>query len=89
MRALETQHYFAYSTNNGPSAVFDRKGNIQAQSEAFVQTTLNANVYATYGSTPFMRWGSLPLAATCILLLLGLYLHSAKFKAYKDHTVTE
>ncbi len=78
MRALETQHYFAYSTNNGPSAIFDRKGDIQAQTKAFEQTTLSAEVYATYGSTPFMRWGSMPLAGTCILLLLGLYLRSLK-----------
>ncbi len=26
MRALETQRYYAYSTNNGPSAIFNRKG---------------------------------------------------------------
>ncbi len=80
MRALETQHYFAYSTNNGPSAIFDRKGNIQAQTKAFAQTTLRSQVYATYGSTPFMRWGSLPLAGTCIFLLLGLYIRLVKRK---------
>jgi apolipoprotein N-acyltransferase len=89
MRALETQHYFAYSTNNGPSAVFDPKGNIQAQTEAFTQTTLSAKVYATYGSTPFMRWGSLPLAGICILLLLGLYLHSVKHNAYKNRALAD
>ncbi|HWV13804.1 MAG TPA: apolipoprotein N-acyltransferase [Cellvibrio sp.] len=78
MRALETQHYFAYSTNNGPSAIFDRKGNIQAETRAFAQETLSSTVYASNGSTPFMRWGSWPLLALSVLLLLGLYRYSIK-----------
>jgi len=71
MRALETQRYYAYSTNNGPSAIFDRKGTITAQTKAFEQTTLSSEVYAVNGSTPFMRFGSLPLVA---ISLLGLIL---------------
>jgi apolipoprotein N-acyltransferase len=78
MRALETQHYFAYSTNNGPSAIFDRKGNIQTQTQAFVQTTLSGSVYASYGTTPFMRWGSWPVVLLSILLLLGLSFFNRK-----------
>lgn len=80
MRALETQHYFAYSTNNGPSAVFDRKGNIQAHTQAFKRSTLSAEVYASNGSTPFMRWGSLPLVVLSILLLLSLKLRFFRHK---------
>jgi apolipoprotein N-acyltransferase len=71
MRALETQHYYAYSTNNGPSAIFDRKGNITAQTKAFEQTALSSEIYAVDGSTPFMRFGSLPIV---ILSFLGLIL---------------
>lgn len=67
MRALETQHYFAYSTNNGPSAIFDRKGTIIAQTNAFEQTSLRGEIFAVEGSTPFMRFGSLPLVAISIL----------------------
>jgi apolipoprotein N-acyltransferase len=73
MRALETQRFYAYSTNNGPSAIFDRKGDIQAQTKAFDRSTLSAQVYAVTGSTPFMRWGSLPVIVISVLCLLGFY----------------
>jgi apolipoprotein N-acyltransferase len=71
MRALETQHYYAYSTNNGPSAIFNRKGEVTAQTDAFVQTALSSEIYAADGSTPFMRFGSLP---TVLLSMIGLVL---------------
>ena len=72
MRALETQRYFAYSTNNGPSAIIDRKGNIQTRTNALEQATLSGTVYATQGATPFMHWGTLPLAGLCLMILAGL-----------------
>jgi len=81
MRALETQHYFAYSTNNGPSAIFDRKGDIQVKTKAFERAILSSEVYATNGSTPFMRWGSLPVVVISFVLLLSLRLRSFKRKA--------
>lgn len=80
MRALETQHYFAYSTNNGPSAIFDRNGEIQAKTRAFERSILSSQIYATNGSTPFMRWGSLPLVILSALLLLSLRLKLVKRK---------
>lgn len=76
MRAVETQRYFAYSTNNGPSAIIDSKGNVKTQSTAFTQTTLVGEVYAANGTTPFMRWGSWPLIiASLILLLIVIVAH--------------
>lgn len=78
MRALETQHYYAYSTNNGPSAIFDRKGKITAQTKAFEQTSLSSEIFAVEGSTPFMRFGSLPLVAISILGLVLLRVFGKK-----------
>ncbi len=78
MRALETQHYYAYSTNNGPSAIFDRKGNITAQTKAFKQTSLSSEIYAVDGATPFMRFGSLPLVLLSILSLVLIQILSKK-----------
>lgn len=76
MRAIETQRYFAYSTNNGPSAIIDNKGNIKTQSAAYTQATLVGEVYAANGVTPFMRWGSRPLIiASLILLIMFIVAH--------------
>jgi len=78
MRALETQRYYAYSTNNGPSAIFDRKGKITSQTKAFEQTSLSSEFFAAEGSTPFMRFGSLPLVAISILGLALLLFFGKK-----------
>lgn len=81
MRALETQRYYVYSTNNGPSAIFDRKGNITLQSNAFEQTTLSGNIFAVNGNTPFMRWGSSPLVILCAIVLSIVALVGRRVKA--------
>lgn len=71
MRALETGRYLVYSTNNGPSALINQRGEITQQTRAFTAQTLSGNVFPADGSTPFMRWGSWPLA------LLGLLISGA------------
>ena len=78
MRALETRHYYAYSTNNGPSAIFDRYGQVKAQTKAFEQTTLSSEIYAVEGSTPFMRFGSLPVVVLSALGLMVLFFFGKK-----------
>ncbi|RYZ85923.1 MAG: apolipoprotein N-acyltransferase, partial [Moraxellaceae bacterium] len=84
MRALETRHYYAYSTNNGPSAIFDRGGNVVAQTEAFQQTTLSSEIYATTGSTPFMRWGSVPVVGACLLILISMLIVKLRNRSNED-----
>jgi len=78
MRALETQRYHAYSTNNGPSAIFDRKGEITARTNAFEQTVLSSEIFTVTGSTPFMRFGSLPLVVVSFLGLILLRIFAKK-----------
>jgi apolipoprotein N-acyltransferase len=78
MRALETRRYYAYSTNNGPSAIFDRYGQITTQTKAFEQTTLSSEIYAVEGTTPFMRFGSLPLVVLCAFGLMMLFFFGKK-----------
>ncbi len=74
MRALETRRYLIRSTNNGISAIVDRRGKITRRSEQFVQQTLSGEVMAVRGSTPFMWWGSWPVVALCVLLLGATWL---------------
>lgn len=78
MRALETRHYYAYSTNNGPSAIFNHRGQITAQTPAFEQTTLNGEIYAAEGTTPFMRFGSLPVVVLSVFALMMLFFFGKK-----------
>jgi apolipoprotein N-acyltransferase len=78
MRALETQRYHAYSTNNGPSAIFDRQGKITAQTKAFEPSSLSSEFFAVDGATPFMRFGSLPLVVICMLGLVLLRIFGKK-----------
>jgi len=78
MRALETRHYYAYSTNNGPSAIFDRNGRITAQTKAFEQTSLSSEIFATDGATPFMHYGSLPVVILSLISLVLLHIFGKK-----------
>ncbi|MDQ2075185.1 apolipoprotein N-acyltransferase [Marinimicrobium sp. ABcell2] len=72
MRALETGRYLVRSTNNGISAIVDPHGQVTARSRQFVAETLSGEVYAAHGMTPFMRWGSIPLAMGAGLILFLL-----------------
>ena len=74
MRALETGRYLVYSTNNGPSAIIDNKGVILSHSDAFKAQTFSGEIYAVKDWTPFMLYGSGPLAIVATLLLLSLCL---------------
>lgn len=78
MRALETGRYMIRSTNNGISAIVNPHGQIVARAEQFVETTLEGEVQPRSGLTPFMHWGSHPLAVLSALILLGLALPAAR-----------
>lgn len=73
MRAMETQRYHAYSTNNGPSAIIDRRGNIIEKTRPFTQTVLSSEIFAATGDTPFMKYGSLPLVVLSVIGLLAIF----------------
>lgn len=61
MRAAENGRYMVRATNNGVSAMINEKGQIVAQSEQFVATTLSSQVTLFDGQTPFSRIQSTPL----------------------------
>lgn len=72
MRALETGRYLVYSTNNGPSAIIDNKGNILSHSDSFKAQTFTGTIYAVKDSTPFMIVTSGPVVLLGTLILLAL-----------------
>lgn len=73
-RALEQQRDMLRGTNNGVSAIIGPRGELKAASDQFVETTLTGQVTPRRGTTPFVRWGSLP-----VLVLSGLMLAAAGF----------
>src|SRR5690606_20241238 len=77
MRALETGRYLVYSTNNGHSALINQRGQITQQTDAFVTQTMSGEIFPAEGITPFMRWGSWPLALSGILIFAGAALAGA------------
>ena len=77
MRALENGRYMLRGTNNGISAIIDHRGQIRAQSQQFVETTLTGEAQVMLGNTPFGSFGSTPVIAGCftiLLLMAALYL---------------
>lgn len=72
MRALETGRPMIRATNNGVSAFVDHKGQIEKRAEQFVQANLEGTVQPRTGNTPFMGWGSWPVAIVCGVLLVLL-----------------
>lgn len=75
MRALENGRYLIRSTNNGISALINANGKIEQQAPQFEVATLQGEVIPMTGTTPFSRFGSVPIIILCTLLA-GLCLRS-------------
>ncbi|MEQ8515460.1 MAG: nitrilase-related carbon-nitrogen hydrolase, partial [Chromatocurvus sp.] len=70
MRALENGRYLLRGTNNGVSAIIDHRGQVTAQTEQFVETTLTGKAEVMLGHTPFTSFGPLPVIIACASLLV-------------------
>lgn len=72
MRALELGRYMLRATNTGISAIVDHRGRVLAESSQFEPQALVGEFKLLEGSTPFARFGSLPIFSFSVLLLLVL-----------------
>lgn len=72
MRALEFGRPLIRATNSGITATVDAAGVIRARAPQFSETVLTDTLQLTSGSTPYSRYGDLPLAVFCLLLLISL-----------------
>lgn len=70
MRALEAGRWMIRGTNNGVSVLVNPLGQITADIPQFEQAVLHGQVTPMQGLTPYLRFGSWPLAGLCALLLL-------------------
>ena len=74
MRALEAGRWMIRATNNGISVLIDPQGRIQSRIPQFQAAILYGEIQAMQGHTPYLRFGSLPLAVLAALILLATLL---------------
>ncbi|GGX96279.1 apolipoprotein N-acyltransferase [Litchfieldella qijiaojingensis] len=70
LRAVENGRYVMRATSNGVTAIIDPQGRITARAPQFETTSIQAEVTAMEGLTPFTRTGSWPVWLLSALLVL-------------------
>src|SRR5512139_1932257 len=72
MRALETGRMMLRATNTGVTAIIDAKGRMLASLPLFTTGTLSGEIQGYAGSTPYVRWGNVPVLTLWGILGVGL-----------------
>ncbi len=78
MRALETGRFMIRGTNTGVSAIINPHGEITATTPRFSQSSFTGTVVPHTGSTPYMKWGNLPLYIAWLVMLAACLWHSRR-----------
>ena len=73
MRALENGRYMLRGTNTGISAIISEKGQVLTKLPPFNQISAQGKAYLTHGTTPFAKFGSLPIIMFCFSICLALF----------------
>ncbi|MGE5027054.1 MAG: apolipoprotein N-acyltransferase, partial [Betaproteobacteria bacterium] len=69
MRALETGRYMLRATNTGITAIINQRGEVIGRAREFTAARLEGMAQGFAGTTPYVRWGNLPLLGMLALLL--------------------
>lgn len=70
-RALETGRPLLRGTNNGVSAIIDHRGEVRVSSAQFLEEVIRGEIQPRTGTTPFMRLGSAPIVALCLMVIVA------------------
>jgi apolipoprotein N-acyltransferase len=70
LRARELGRYMVRATNDGISAIIDERGRVLQRSSQFTKDLVQGEIRLFEGTTPFARWGSLPILLLAAALLL-------------------
>lgn len=86
MRTMEMQKPMLRITNSGISALIDPLGNIVTRLPQDEAAVLYTDLTPTKGSTPYMKWGNIPLyIALVLLVLIGIYLRQKDEDLQEQH----
>jgi apolipoprotein N-acyltransferase len=88
MRALENGRWLLRGTNNGYTALIDPQGKISAQAPLDTATTLTGQIQPMQGSTPWQRFGTWPILAALVALLLLAYWRPGQRNPLENHRTT-
>ncbi len=69
MRAIETARPVVRAANKGISASIDHRGQVIDQLEQSEGKVLKTTIVPTSGTTPFVRYGFIPLLILCVVLI--------------------
>jgi apolipoprotein N-acyltransferase len=67
-RALESGRPMLRATNTGVTAIIDPRGEVVASALQFTTATVSRSVRGHTGSTPYVRWGNLPVLILCVVM---------------------
>ena len=69
MRGLETERPILRSTNNGITAIIDKKGTVTKTVPQFEPQVLRASVQGVKGATPFVMLGNWLIIGMCVMFV--------------------
>jgi apolipoprotein N-acyltransferase len=82
MRALENGRWVLRATNNGVTAIIDARGKVRDALPQFETAVLEGEFTAMSGTTPFGRYGHLPLLVGLALILAGTVLRVVSLRPF-------
>ncbi|MFT5083423.1 MAG: apolipoprotein N-acyltransferase [Lentisphaeria bacterium] len=78
MRAIENRRYMIRATNTGLSGIITPHGQVSLLGTQFNRETISEQVSLIEGTTPFTRWGSLPIVVFCLFSVIAIFIASIK-----------
>jgi len=78
MRAIEAQRYLVRAANDGISAVIGPRGEFVARAPDFQQAVLRSAIVPRTGSSPYLRFGNIPLLVLLVIALVVAVLRRSR-----------
>lgn len=84
LRAMEAGRPILRAANTGVTAHIDHRGHVVARLPTGAEGVLQGRVQPMSGSTPYARWGDLPVLTVCLLGVVGLRARRGRARLHDD-----